>query len=251
MYEVDHTQNIIELHDISFAYGEEKVVDKVSLAIHKGDYLGIIGPNGGGKSTLLKIMLGILKPQSGKVKLFGTDIRHFHDWSKLGYVSQKATHIDTNFPMTVEEVVTMGRYPKIGLFHQISKTDKDIVHTALQQVEMLPYKNRLISDLSGGQQQRVVIARALAGQPEVIFLDEPTVGVDVKTQEQFYALLQKLNRQLDLTLVLISHELDVVAHEATEISYINCSLVYHGTPKEFIKSDYFTKLYPKGGTHHA
>jgi len=248
MHQIDHTNTIIELTNVSFSYGEDRVVENITLAIHKGDYLGIIGPNGGGKSTLLKLILGLLTPTSGTISLYGKPIKHFKDWLKIGYVSQHVTHIDPNFPMTVEEVVNMGRYPKVGMFRMLSPKDKDIAKESMKQVSMYEYKDRLIGDLSGGQQQRVFIARALAGQPEIIVLDEPTVGVDVKTQQQFYTLLQELNTQLGLTLVLVSHELDIVAHESTEIAYINKSLVYHGTPKQFMASDYVEKLSGKG-TH--
>jgi len=246
MQQLDHTKNIIELKDVSFSYGEEEVIRNINMSVHKGDYLGIIGPNGGGKSTLLKLMLGLLTPSKGEVFLYGIPIKKFKDWSKIGYVSQQVTHIDPHFPMTVEEVVMMGRFPRLGLLRFPSQKDKDIVNNAISQVEMLPFKNRLVGDLSGGQQQRVFIARALAGLPEVIVLDEPTVGVDVKTQKQFYILLQKLNNELNLTLVLVSHELDIVAHEATEIAYINRELVYHGMPKKFLESMYFEKLTGKG-----
>ncbi len=246
-----HNENIIELKNVSFSYGEEAVIDNINLSVHKGDYLGIIGPNGGGKSTLLRLMLGLLKPTHGEVLLYGKKITEFKDWSKIGYVSQHVTHIDPHFPMTVEEVVSMGRYPKVGLFRMLSQKDKDIVKEAICQVEMLPFRNRLVGDLSGGQQQRVFIARALSGQPEVILLDEPTVGVDEKTQKQFYSLLQKLNVELNLTLILVSHELDIVAHEATEIAYINRELVYHGIPKKFLHSEYFEKLTGKGEHEHS
>ncbi len=246
MQQVDHTKNIIEFKDVSFSYGTEEVLKDINLQVHKGDYLGIIGPNGGGKSTLLKLMLGLLSPTKGEVLLYGISLKKFRDWSKIGYVSQHVTHIDPHFPMTVEEVVTMGRYPQIGLFRFPTQKDKDIVKEALCQVEMLQFKDKLVGDLSGGQQQRIFIARALAGHPEVIVLDEPTVGVDVKTQKQFYTLLQKLNTELDLTLVLVSHELDIVAHEATEIAYVNRELVYHGIPKKFVHSEYFEKLTGKG-----
>ena len=153
--------------------------------------------------------------------------------------------------MTVEEAVMMGRYPKLGLLHFPSEKDMDFVKEALCQVEMLQFKNRLIGDLSGGQQQRVFIARVLAGQPEVIVLDEPTVGVDMKTQKQFYSLLQKLNMEMQLTLILVSHELDIVAHEATEIAYINRELVYCGVPEKFLHSEYFEKLSGKGAHIHV
>ncbi|OGH10845.1 MAG: zinc ABC transporter ATP-binding protein [Candidatus Levybacteria bacterium RIFCSPHIGHO2_01_FULL_36_15] len=249
MQHVDHAHTIIELDRVCFSYTNEEVIKDVSLEIHKGDYVGIVGPNGGGKSTLLKLMLGILKPNDGTVRLFGSDIKDFKDWSKIGYVPQK-TYIEINFPVIVEELVAMGRYGKQGLFHFPTKEDKEKTLTALKQVDMLGYKDRQINDLSGGQQQRVFIARALATEPEIIFLDEPTVGVDIKTQKQFYALLRKLNKELALTLVLVTHELDVVAHEATELGYINRTMEYYGNPEEFLKGAYFHELIGRGGLHH-
>jgi zinc transport system ATP-binding protein len=249
MQQVSHDHTIIELDRVCFSYTSEEVIKDVSLQIHKGNYVGVVGPNGGGKTTLLKLMLGLLKPNDGIVKLFGTDIDHFKEWSKIGYVPQR-THVDANYPITVEEMVAMGRYGKRGFFRFPNKDDKEKTILALKQVDMVEYKNRQINDLSGGQQQRVFIARALASEPEVIFLDEPTVGVDVKTQRQFYTLLRKLNKDLDLTLVLVSHELDVVAHEATELGYINRTLEYYGEPEEFLKGKYFHELIGKGGLHH-
>lgn len=249
MQQVSHLHIIIELERVCFSYNTEEIIKDVSLEIHKGDYVGIIGPNGGGKTTLLKLMLGILKPNDGIVKLFGTNIQEFKDWAKIGYVPQK-TYIEMNFPISVEEFVEMGRYAKRGLFRFPTKEDREKTHQALKQVDMIDSKNRQISDLSGGQQQRVFIARALVTEPEIIFLDEPTVGVDVKTQKQFYALLRKLNKDLDLTLILVSHELDVVAHESTELAYINRTLEYYGDPDKFLQGDYFHDLIGKGGEHH-
>lgn len=246
---IDHTKKIIELKNISFSYAEEEVVKDVDLEVHQGDYLGILGPNGGGKSTLLKLMLGLLKPKKGEILLYGNDINDFRSWSKIGYVAQKAAHVDPNFPITVKEVVGMGRFSDLGLFHFPGKKDAREIRRALEHVDMWEYRDRLIGDLSGGQQQRVFIARALASDPEIIILDEPTVGVDVQTQKQFYMLLQKLNKDMGLTLILVSHELDVVAHEATEIAYINGKLVYYGFPKNFIRSQYFQQLSDKKTSH--
>lgn len=247
--QVTHTHTIIELDRVCFSYTNEEVIKDVSLQIHKGDYVGIVGPNGGGKTTLLKLMLGIIKPNDGIIKLFGKDIKEFKDWPQIGYVPQK-THVEMNFPVTVEEIVMMGRYGKLGLFHSPTQKDAAKVDEALSQVQMLEYKKKQINDLSGGQQQRVFIARALATEPEIIFLDEPTVGVDIKTQKQFYSLLRKLNQELNLTLVLVSHELDVVAHESTELAYINRTLEYFGEPDEFLKGEYFHELIGKKGVHH-
>lgn len=247
---VDHTKNIIEIEEVDFAYNEDLILDGVSLDIHKGDYLGVIGPNGGGKTTLIKIMLGLLKPSKGVVKMFGEDIHSFKDWSKVGYVPQKVINFDVNFPATVYEVVAMGRYGKAGLFRGLNKDDKKIIIESLKQVEMYEYKDRIIGDLSGGQQQRVFIARALAGQPEVIFLDEPMAGVDIPSQDQFYQLLKKLNHDLELTLVFISHDIEAVVNEVTEIAFVNRSLTYNSDPKKFVKSG-MEKLYgDKKFIHH-
>ncbi|HBC45389.1 MAG: Zinc uptake system ATP-binding protein zurA [Candidatus Collierbacteria bacterium GW2011_GWB1_45_35] len=239
---VDHTKNIIEVSGVSFAYNEDLVLENVDLNIHKGDYLGVIGPNGGGKTTLIKIMLGLLMPKIGVVKMFGEDIQSFEDWSKVGYVPQKVINFDVNFPATVFEVVAMGRYGKRGLFKSLTKEDKRIIGDSLKQVEMFEFKNRIIGDLSGGQQQRVFIARALAGQPEVIFLDEPMAGVDSLAQDQFYQLLKKLNHELGLTLVFISHDIEAVVNEVTEIAFVNRKLSYDDDPKSFVKEE-MKKLY--------
>jgi zinc transport system ATP-binding protein len=221
------------------------VLEHISLTIHQGDYVGVVGPNGSGKSTLLKVMVGLLQPQTGSVKLFGESARSAQRSSRIGYVPQKAIYFDPLFPATVREIVAMGRYGKKGLFRRLNSADETQINHAIEQVGMMPFQNRLIGDLSSGQQQRVFIARALAAEPDVIFLDEPTVGVDVQTQEQFYALLKKLNQELGLTLVLISHDIDVIANEVTELACINRTLVYHGEPKEFIRGDYLQKLYGK------
>lgn len=242
---VDHTKNIIEVKDVSFSTGNRQILENISLNIHLGDYLGIIGPNGAGKTTLLKIMLGLIPPTSGSISLFGTDINKFNNWSKIGYVPQKILNFDPQFPVTAEEVVAMGLFGKKGLFHGLNNKDKKAVETALDHVELTSFRNRRIGDLSGGQQQRVFIARAIVAEPEVIFLDEPTAGVDANAQEQFYELLRRLNQTLNLTLILVSHEIDIVARETTEVACINQSLIYHGSPKEFIEGDMLRKVYGK------
>jgi len=146
MQQINHTNTIISLDKVSFSYAHEEVIKQVSLQIHKGDYVGIIGPNGGGKSTLLKLMLGLLKPASGSIKLFGIEINSFKDWGKIGYVPQK-TYIEMNFPVTVEEIVAMGRYGKLGLFHFPTQEDKKKTMEALRQVDMQDFKGFLLQEL--------------------------------------------------------------------------------------------------------
>lgn len=235
MYAVDHSKNSIEISHVSFSYGDAEVLHDITFAIHKGDYLGLVGPNGAGKTTLLRIMLGLLTPQTGRVMLFGTDARQFQDWLKIGYVPQKATHFDARFPATVFEVVLMGRSALRGLFRRFTKEDRMAAVAALKTAEMWEYRDRLIGDLSGGEQQRVFIARALVTSPEIIFLDEPTTGVDAKSQEEFYALLRKLNQESRATLVLVSHDIDRVLREAMHIACIDRTLVCHGSPEDYKK----------------
>lgn len=240
------TKNLIEVKDLSFSYdNQEEILKGINLSLQKGDYLGIIGPNGGGKTTLIRLILGLLKPSKGSIKLFGQDITNFKDKSKIGYVPQKLVNLDTNFPATVEEVVAMGLYPKKPPFTLLDKSDRGKINIALERVDLVDLRNKLIGELSGGQQQRTFIARSLVSDPEIIFLDEPTVGVDIKAQENFYTLLEKLNREFDLTLVLVTHDIDVVVNESTQLACINQTLIYHGSPKEFIKGDYLEKLYGK------
>jgi zinc transport system ATP-binding protein len=235
MQTVDHTKNIVEVKDVSFSYGKEPVLENISFDIHQGDYLGIIGPNGAGKTTLLKIMLGLLKPEQGSINLFGIPLSEFKDWHKIGYVPQKATNFDSSFPVTVYDVVMMGRYCCLSLCCRIKKSDRVIVRKVLEQVGMWEFRDRLIGDLSGGQQQRVFIARALAINPEVIFLDEPTTGIDQKMRDEFYSLLRKLNHESGITLVLISHDVKTITEEAMHIACIDRTLVCHTNPEEFLK----------------
>ncbi len=241
--QVSHKENIIEINNISFAYDKESVLKDITFNIHKGDYLALIGPNGAGKTTLLKIILGLLTPSRGSIRLFNTDSKGFKDWTRIGYVPQKAVHFDMNFPATVFEVVAMGRFSKIGLFRIAKAEDKKIIETTLAQVGMTEYKNSLIGDLSQGQQQRVLIARALAGQPEIIFLDEATASIDKTSQDEFYKILKNLNEKERITIVLVSHDIERVTKEAMHIACIDCKLVCHASPEEFIRESKSLNLF--------
>ncbi|MDE1970600.1 MAG: metal ABC transporter ATP-binding protein [Patescibacteria group bacterium] len=224
---------LIDARHISFSYGEGEVLHDISLSVCAGDYVGIVGPNGAGKSTFLRVMLGLLTPLQGNIALFNEPIQEFREWWRIGYVPQKVTNFDINFPVTVEEVALMGRYAKRGMFKKVTIEDRRQVEAALTKIGMWEYRNRLIGDLSGGQQQRVFIARALAGQPEIIFLDEPTTGIDEVTRNEFYALLKHLNTEFGLTLVLVSHDLEKVAEEASHIVVIDRTVMWAGSPQEF------------------
>lgn len=233
---------VAELESVSFSYGAEQVLDQVSLRVERGDFLGVIGPNGAGKTTLLRILLGLLR-SSGHVRLFGADIGAFRDWQRIGYVPQKAVAFESAFPASVFEVVISGRARRAGLGRRFDTHDREAARRALETVGLLPYRERLIGRLSGGQQQRVFIARALANSPDLLVLDEPTVGVDVDAQEQFYSLLHRLNREFGTTLILVSHDIGVVAQEVTQLACLNRTLVFHGSPQEAMRSGALAQMY--------
>ena len=140
--QVDHSKNIIEIKDISFSYSNDEVLSDITLDVHKGDYIGIVGPNGAGKTTLIKIILGLLNPAKGSIKIFGEDIKKFKDWSKIGYVPQKATNFDVNFPATVKEVVAMSRFAKKGFFHSVNKQDEKIIEESYNKFMAFIYENK-------------------------------------------------------------------------------------------------------------
>lgn len=234
---------VADLHRVGFSYGGDPVLHETSLVIRRGDFLGIIGPNGSGKTTLLRILVGLLQPSFGQVRLFGADIRDFTEWQRIGYVPQKAVAFESRFPATVFEVVVSGRSGRAGLLRRFTDVDRDAAERALDTVGMAAFRDRRIGRLSAGQQQRVFIARALASGPELLLLDEPTVGVDPDAQEQFYSLLRRLNKELGTTLVLVSHDIGVVAQEVTQLACLNRTLVFHGSPEEAMRSGALAQLY--------
>ncbi len=207
----------IELHRVGFSYGTNQVLREVTARIEKGSYVGIVGPNGSGKTTLIQLIVGLLAPSTGSVTIMGASVPEAQKKGIIGYVSQRTDTTTATFPATVYEVVSNGG---------IHSTEH--VHRALQAVDMASYAHRLGSQLSGGQRQRVWIARALVTQPTLLVLDEPTTGIDVHEQARFYDLLARLNQEQQVTIVYVTHDLDVIAKQAQQVLCINgtiaCSL---------------------------
>ncbi len=223
----------IELQNVSFQYDQTVVLKNISLQVKQGDFLAILGPNGSGKSTLLKIILGLLKPTTGSVQLFGEKGREFKHKEWIGYVSQKSNAFNTGFPATVYEVVASGLTKKTGLFRKLPKNSKQIVIDALTSVGMENYTERSIGELSGGQQQRVFIARALVSKPKCLVLDEPTVGIDHQHVQSFYDMLAQLNREQELTLILVTHDVDTVSDRISHVACLNQTIHFHGYKQDF------------------
>ena len=207
-----------------FGYGSEPVIENAHFHIEEGSFVSFIGPNGGGKSTLLKLMLGLLEPDRGFISIFGQTPREQR--ASLGYVPQYS-HFDPDFPINVLDVVLMGRLRKGLRF--LKRQDRDAAFRALAQVGLEDLAGRGFTELSGGQRQRVLIARALATQPRVLMLDEPTSSIDIQSETRLYQLLMELNKEI--TVILVSHDLDFVAEQVNKVICIDRKVVIHPTGK--------------------
>ncbi|WP_419768265.1 metal ABC transporter ATP-binding protein [Arcobacter sp.] len=215
----------------------------ISFEILRGEYAAIIGPNGGGKSTLMKIILGLINPNISDIKLFNTKQSLFKQYYKIGYVPQRATLIDSSFPITVQEVINLGLAYKTSLFSKISKEDHKKIESIMEKIEITDLKNRRISELSGGQRQRVMIARALISNPELLILDEPNTGVDTNSQAKFYEILKKLNKEDNITILFVTHDLGVIVNDIKRVLCINQTLLSCHTPHEILNNKQMSKLY--------
>jgi len=228
---------VIEWDRVTFAYGEAVAVEDVSLTIHAGELAAILGPNGSGKSTLIRLALGLLRPLSGAVRLFGRDAVDFADWDRVGYMPQVIAGTWRDFPITVAETVAHGAYRGISPLALFHRSERPEVMEALEAVGMASYKGRRLSQLSVGQQQRVLLARALVRRPELIVLDEPAAGIDVSGEEQLYAVLRNLNRERNITVVIVSHDIGAMLREASTLACLNRTLVRHGPPHELTSTE--------------
>ncbi len=235
-------RRVIKVEDLFFAYGNDTILENINLKIEEGDFIAFIGPNGSGKSTLLKLLTGSLKATAGEITLLNQDIKDFNHWSSLGYVSQKVRDFNQSFPATVKEVVAGALYQQMGLFKILTTGLNKKIDDALNQVGMLDYKDHKIGQLSGGQQQRVFIARTLIKEPQIIFLDEPLVGVDAKAQGEFYQLLTKLNQELGITIVMISHDIYMISDQANKIVCFANKQIHLHRADEFDYINYLNQM---------
>ena len=213
------TSPLIEVRGITFGYGREVVLDNVDLDIQQRDFLAVIGPNGGGKTTLVKVILGLLRPWSGEV------VRRV-DPGRLGYVPQFST-FDKSFPLRVSDVVLMGKLGRRGLFQRYSREDREDVDRILDRLKLSSVSRSHVAEISGGQLQRVLIARSLAADPEILFLDEPTASIDAESREVLREILEELNQRIPV--VVVTHDVTSISSMVQLIACINRRLFYHGT----------------------
>lgn len=240
---------LIDVKNVSVRYGATEALRDISCEIEKGDFVGLVGPNGGGKTTLAKAILGLLSAHSGKITLFGQEINSFRDFQKIGYLPQKHTSINQLFPAYAEEVILLGllsakKWPK-----KINKNDWQKVDALLESLGIANLKGKLISELSGGQQQKVLLARALASNPEILILDEPSTALDPSSREQFFAHLKELNNQTNTTIILITHDTGYIGKYANKLLYIDRKLIFFGKIANFCPSGEIASCFEKSEKH--
>lgn len=235
----------IRIEDLSVILKGKEILKNINFTLKEGLFLGIVGPNGGGKTTLIRAILGLIRPSSGTINIFGQNPASLlGEKVVFGYLPQHL-NIDPNFPASALDIVLMGRYRKTGLFRWPGRKDREkaIEYLSMMGVENL--KDAQYNQLSGGQQQRVSIARALAGEPKILILDEPSTGIDVVGQEDFYHLLKGLQKKMNLTILMVSHDIGTVTTYVDEISCLNINLYYHGNPLGALDNRVLTSLYGK------
>jgi zinc transport system ATP-binding protein len=233
----------ISLEHVYFSYEQRSILEDITLRVASGDFLGIIGPNGGGKSTLLKLILGVLAPDRGRIQVLGETPGKAH--TRIGYVPQNVNQ-NLQFPIAVLDVVLMGRLARRRLGRPYSREDHEIARSCLQEVEMNGFADRPMAQLSGGERQRVIIARALSTSPEILLLDEPTSSIDPHFEEDLFGILERLNQQI--TIVLVTHDIGIVNKHVSRVACLNQRLIYHGSHEDFCRSGAVEEML--AGGHH-
>jgi len=240
------SQPIIRFDHASFGFTGVIALKDLTLTIAAGEFVGVIGPNGSGKTTLCRAVLGLMAPVEGHLHIFdcACDELRCHHRAKIGYLPQKGV-VDRNFPVTVLETVMMGRYGAMGLFRRPGTSDRAIAMESLAHVGMERHKDSALGHLSGGQQQRVFIARALAQQPQVLLLDEPTTGLDITTQHNVIELIEHLHQELGLTVLLVTHDINMIRTRVDRLVLLKTRLYAAGPPADVLKAEILREVYGK------
>lgn len=238
------------VENLSFSFAETEVLRHVSFAINAGDYVGLVGSNGAGKSTLLRLILGELLPSQGQVKLFGRPVAQFKAWERIGYIAQKNADLNPSFPATVLEVVQANLYRSIGFGRPVRAEHRRKALAALELTGTANLAKRRIGELSGGQQQRVFLARALVNRPDFLILDEATTGIDERSQGLFYDLLQELKKEMQLSILMVSHDISAVTAHANRLFCLGTEGFFEHDPEEELDQDFFSRLYGYPVTMH-
>jgi zinc transport system ATP-binding protein len=241
--------NILTVENLHFCYNSSEVLSDISFSVSRGDYIGLVGPNGSGKTTLIKIILGLLKPYRGTLTLFGNDSRIFSQWDRIGYLPQMVSSMNPRFPATVREVVAMGLISGKGFPKYLNRSDRVAIDRALELLDIKELKKTPIGELSGGQQQRVLVARAIVNCPEFIILDEPTAALDPEMRDRFFALLRNINRERQVTIIMVTHDIGNIGQHASKLLYIDKKIIFYGSFSDFCLSSEITQFFGEYAQH--
>lgn len=240
---------IIVANDVTVRYNSIDVLSNLSFTIKAGDYIGLVGPNGSGKSTLIRTILGFLKPIKGDIYVFGENSTELTNWDKIGYLPQKMSFFNPNFPSNVEEIVALGLLSKKNFPKKINRQDREAIDKALELLSIYDIRKKLIGDLSRGQQQRVLVARTIVNEPELLILDEPTTALDPEMREHFFAMMEEFNSLKGATIILVTHDIGSIGKYAFKLMYLDKRIIFYGTFDEFCKSEKMTTYFSASSQH--
>ena len=240
---------IISVERLSFRYNSAEVLSSISFSVDAGDYIGLVGPNGSGKTTLIKIILGLIQSENGSVSLFGMNPSVFGEHYRIGYLPQKLTNFNPNFPATVKEIVALGLFSRKRFPKRVEKDDKALINEAMALTDVIDIKDALIGELSGGQQQRVLVSRAIVNMPELLILDEPTTALDPEAREKFFNILYELNSRKDVTIILVTHDIASIGKYASKLLYLDKKIIFYGSFEDFCLSENMTHYFGEFAQH--
>ena len=246
---MNDNNTILSVKNMSFSYGGAEVLRDISFDVEKGDYIGLAGPNGAGKTTLIKAVLGLTGAYTGAAELFGCDMRSFDAWDRVGYLPQRVNAFNPLFPATVKEVVGLGLLSKKRFPKRFTKNDRVKILETLELMGIADLGDKLVGELSGGQQQRVFLARALAPDPELLILDEPSTALDPVSREGFYDVIKKLNAAKGITSILITHDTAQIGRYANKLLYLDKTVIFYGRFSDFCHSPEMTGYFGASSQH--
>jgi len=232
-----------------FQYNSVEILSDISFRMKPGDYVGLVGPNGSGKTTLIKVLLGFYRPSRGMSYLFDRNISDFSEWYRIGYLPQKILSFNPHFPATVKEIVGLGLLSRKGSLKRLDRHDSFAVDSALDTMDIINIKNKLIGELSGGQQQRVLIARAIVSELELVILDEPTTALDPETRERFFGVLKTLNEDKRVSIIIVTHDIGTIGKYASKLLYLDKKIVFCGGFDAFCMSEEMETYFGKFSQH--
>ena len=228
-------ENIISVRDLGFDYGDGWVFHKLNLDVPEGDFVAVIGANGAGKSTLMKMLAHALPPTMGNIFYYGIPIEKFDQWEKIGYVAQNPAKMQRDFPISVREVIALGLIQKNKLWQRFGSEEDEKIEKVLETFQLKDLEQRKIGELSGGQQQRVFLARAMVKEPKILLLDEPATGIDAASKIALYDMLQEINLEQNVTIIMISHDLELAAGAAKSALCISHGICFRGDVQEALQ----------------